>query len=43
MGGRGGKLNNQLNEKPLNSNGRWKRKTGKDQAGERSKTSLLVW
>ena len=30
-------------EKPPNSDGRQKKKTGKDQAGERSKTSLLAW
>ena len=30
-------------EKPPNLDGRRERKTGKGQAGERSKTSLLAW
>ena len=42
-GGRGGKLNNQLNKKPPNPNGKWRRKTRKDQAEKRSKTFFLAW
>ena len=42
-GGGGKKPNNQLNEKLSIPNGKWGRKTGKDQAEERSKTFLLAW
>ena len=41
-GGGGGKPNNQLNEKSPNLNRKWERKTEKDQAREKSKTSLLT-
>ena len=41
-GGGEGKPNNQFNKKPSNPNGKWRRKTGKDQVGERSKTFLFA-
>ena len=43
VGNKREKPNNQLDKKPPNLNKRWGRKIGKDQARERSKTSLLTW